>query len=1007
MNATTKLRKVNRYMGILNETRWENVTLVKDITVCPSDYKVGQTLPSLDAFTPMAADGVWGYGQDTHAWFHFTLPAVSADTYLHVSTERDGWDADNPQFMVYVNGVLRQGMDTNHRELLLAPDEPADILLYAYTGPRIDRCKLFCDVRHLNPDVNGLYFDLLYPHQMLTYLNRESDEYAKILEYLNAAVSKLDLFDVSSPEYFASVAAARAYMKDEFYGKYCSERTTTSICIGHTHIDCAWLWTLQQTREKVQRSFGTVLELMKRYPEYKFMSSQALLYKDLKEEAPALYEEVKQRIREGRWECEGAMWVEADCNLSSGESLVRQVQYGKNFFRDEFGVESRVLWLPDVFGYAAALPQILKKSGVDWFVTSKISWNDVNRMPYDVFSWKGIDGTAINSYFLTAQDDHGNPTPKGTTYVANTNATMISGAYKRLQQKDLTSEAIVTFGFGDGGGGPTSEMLELARRGACGVPGSPNVKIDFAGDFLKRLEKRIDKNPLLPTWQGELYLEFHRGTYTSQAHNKKNNRKSEFALLAAEQASVMGKALLGLDFPKAALHEAWEDVLTHQFHDIIPGSSIREVYAESDEAYARILGTAHGLTDAVREKIAAGIDKSEGFIVFNPTSFAGEKLVKLGDVSALVSGVPAKGYTTVKNAVTTNAVTVKGNVVETNLFRVTFDEAWQMTSIYDKRADREVLSDGVGNELRLYVDYPDTYDAWEWQSYSQENAEYRALTAVSSVETVQDGARVGIRVVRPCGKSTLTQTMWFYDDIGRIDFETDVDWHQRHQMLKAVFPVDVNADKATYEIQFGTIERPTHFNTSWDEARFEVCAQKYADLSEGGYGVSLINDCKYGHDVHNGVMQLSLLRAPTYPDEEADQGAHSFTYSLVPHVGTLRESDTVRYAYDLNDPTAALPACGDKTTLPLSYSVVSVCGKAAEHVVCETVKEEEYGQNTVVRMYECRGERAKATVKLGIPAKSVILSDLSERALCELPVVNGAFEYTFKGFEIATFIVKA
>ncbi|MCQ2430771.1 MAG: glycosyl hydrolase-related protein [Clostridia bacterium] len=1005
MNINTKIRKIRRYIGILNDTRWGSITPVTGIRKLDvPDYKVGQELPPASRFTPLAPDGIWGTGQDSHTWFRFHLDPVGPDTYLHINTERSGWDADNPQFMCYVNGKLRQGMDTNHREILLAPDTPADICLYAYTGPRIDRCRLTADVRRLDPDVNGLYFDLEYPWEMHRFLHPESDEFVKMIDYLYQAVGMLDLFDLNSPAYIESVRAARAFMAEEFYGKYCRQQSTTTVCIGHTHIDCAWLWTLQQTREKVQRSFATVLELMKRYPEYKFMSSQALLYKDLKEEAPDLYEEVRERIREGRWECEGAMWVEADCNLSSGESLVRQVLHGKKFFRDEFGVENRVLWLPDVFGYSAAMPQILKKSGVDWFVTSKISWNDDNTMPVDTFRWKGIDGTEINSYFLTAQDANRGDSGKGTTYVANTGSPMIAGAYKRYKQKDLNSEALLTFGFGDGGGGPTMEMLELARRGAEGVPGSPNVKIDFAGDFLKRLEAKIENNPLLPLWQGELYLEFHRGTYTSQARNKKGNRKSEFLLQKAELASAVGNALCGLPVPKQEIHDAWENVLTHQFHDIIPGSSIHEVYAESNEAYAAIARTGKGIIGRAETAVSKGFCWRRGWVVFNPTSFGGDKQVTIDGKCAIVSGVPQKGYLVTDTFKADNHITVDGNVVETDLFRVTFDDAWQITSIVDKRAGREVVKGGAANELRVYIDYPDTYDAWEWQAYSAAAENYRTVTDVQSAVVVDDGARKGIRIVRKFMNSTIEQTIWFYDTLGKIEFETNVDWHQRHQMLKAVFPVDVNADKATYEIQFGSLERPTHRNTSWDESKFEVCAHKYADLSEGGYGVSLINDCKYGHDIHEGVMQLSLLRGATYPDEEADQGEQSFTYALCPHTGSLADSDTVRLAYELNDPATAVRAAGRSTTLPMSYSAVSV---DSDHVICETVKPSEYGDDTVIRMYECRNERVTATVKLGLPHAKVFLCDLSENELEELPVTDGAFTYRFGGFEIASFKIKA
>ncbi|MBE6703419.1 MAG: alpha-mannosidase [Ruminococcaceae bacterium] len=774
--------------------------------------------------------------------------------------------------------------------------------------------------------------------------------------------------------------------------------------IGHTHIDCAWKWTLRQTREKVQRSFSTVLELMRRYPEYKFMSSQALLYKNLKEEAPEIYDEVKERIREGRWECEGAMWVEADCNLSSGESLVRQVLYGKNYFKQEFGVENRVLWLPDVFGYSAALPQILRKSGVDWFVTSKISWNDTNRMPHDTFRWRGIDGTEINTQFITAQDDKGEPTRTGCTYVGSTRSTQVQGTYKRYSEKQIGDEAILTFGYGDGGGGPTARHLEMARRGAKGIPGGPNFKIDFAGDYLKRLEKKMETRPDVPTWQGELYLEFHRGTYTTMARNKRNNRQCEFLYQNAELLSTVAGALWGEKFPAQALHRGWEMILTNQFHDIIPGSSIKEVYDQSDIDYAEIRRIGEEIVAKTQQKVANGIDKRHGYVVFNPHSFDTAGLVKIeGKTVRTAQPIPSKGYLTTNGFVDTNHVSVEGNVVDTDCLRVVFDDHWQMVSIYDKTAGREVLKKGaIGNELRVHADYPHVYDAWEWQPYSAE--QYKTITAVSSVEIVEDGVRKGVRIVRPHMHSTITQTIWFYDGTTRIDFETVANWHDRHQMLKVAFPVDVNSDKATYEIQFGTVERPTHKNTSWDAAKFEVCAHKYADFSEGGYGVTLMNDCKYGHDIHDGVMQLSLLRSPTNPNPEADQGVIPVTYALLPHQGTLAETDVPMQAYYLNQSMTAVAAAGEADTLPTAYCPMSL---DKDNVICETVKQAEDGEGTVLRLYECRNRRTKATLSLGLPAKQVFVCDMMEREQAELPLVNGRVALTLGGFEILTLKVKA
>lgn len=1005
-----KLQKIRRYFDIVKGCRWKNSQKAEGILFCNCDYKKGNTPPALSEFSPFEYGGEWGTGHDSHAWFKVPAILGGENRYMFVETERSGWDASNPQFIVYVNGEMRQGIDVNHREVLLGDCEDAEIYLYAYTGPKIDKARLFVTFRTLDEDVDGLYYDMFYPLYMLDYLAPDSAEYGHLENFLYKTVSMLELYDVGSEEFLESVRSARKYLKTELYEGYCREQTAKCICIGHTHIDCAWKWTLKQTREKVQRSFATVLELMKRYPEYKFMSSQALLYKKLKEEAPEVYAEVAKKIAEGRWECEGAMWVEADCNLSSGESLVRQVMYGKRYFMDEFGVENRVLWLPDVFGYSAALPQILKKSGVDWFVTSKISWNDKNKMPCDTFAWKGIDGTTINSYFLTATDTQNTKNPEQrrrheyhtTTYNANTYPKQIAGTYERYQQKNLSDEALVTFGYGDGGGGPTSEFIELLRRSERGIPGSPQTKIEFAGDFLRRLEKKIEGNPELPTWQGELYLEFHRGTYTTMADNKKGNRKAEFLYENAELLGVTAKTLFGDAFPAEKLRRGWEMILTNQFHDIIPGSSIKEVYDQSKIDYEVIHGIGNEIADGIRGKIASSIDKKHGYVIFNPHAFEGEGFVEIDGKSAYVRGIAQKGYTATDDLVTENHVSVDWQTVETDRLRATFDDCWQIVSIYDKKAEREIVKAGeIANELRIHADFPPYYDAWEWSQYS--TTEYRTITDVSAVTVIEDGARTGIRILRCFGNSTITQTIWFNDFSAQIDFETRVNWQEKHKMLKTVFPVDILADKATYDIQFGSIERPTHKNTSWDEARFEVCAHKYADLSDGGYGVSLMNDCKYGYDIHDGVMQLSLLRSPTDPNPVADIGEHSFTYSLCLHEGTLAQSDTVRRAYMLNVPMIAIPASGDADNIPTEFSAITL---DCDHAACETVKAAEDGEGTVIRIYEYRNIRDKLTITTAIPFKKAYLCDLLEREICELPVENGKIKCPVKGFEILTVKLK-
>lgn len=1003
----TQFRKVKHYIDIVKKSIYCNERNLENVTYCPCDYKKDNTPPPLCEFKPFTVGESFGQGKDTHAWFHFNLQIPEdmkeLPRELIVKSEFEYSVGSTPQFLLYINGEIRMGMDTRHISFLLDDGDDFDVYVYAYTGPRTPKSQFNGKIRNVHPEALALFYDLTVPLDSLEFMDENSQEYAEILRHLDKAVSLLDLYELGSKEFYASMADVRAYLAEHFYEKYCCKQRSTVACVGHTHIDCAWLWTLAQTREKVQRSFATVLSLMDIYPDYQFGSSQPLLYKYLKEEAPEVYEKVKQRIAEGRWECEGSMFVEADCNLPSGESFVRQLIYGKRFFREEFGKDNHILWLPDVFGYSAALPQILRKSGVDWFVTSKISWNDVNMMPYDTFQWQGIDGSQIKTYFLTAQDKHKDKAPaRGTTYNGTANPKMIAGTWNRYQQKSLSDEVMLTYGYGDGGGGPTAEHIENIYRLRHGVPGLPNAKFSSADEFLRGLDKKVENNPLVPKWNGELYLEYHRGTYTSIAKNKRNNRKSEFLYMNAELLAEMEKALFGKEFPKAALRDGWEIILTNQFHDIIPGSSIGEVYDQSDIDYAKAKAIGDKIVAEAQSAIAGKIASDKGCIVFNPNGFTGDGIVTVNGKSAYVSGIAPKGYTVTSAFKTENGIVIDGNTVETPHFTVKFDEAYQIVSIYDKANDREVITEGgIGNAIRIYADHPDTYDNWEWQEYSLDD--YRILTALSDVTVIDDGARKGIKITRPHMNSTVEQTIWFYDDIAKIDFDTKIDWHQHHQMVKAAFDVDVQSDKATYEIQFGSVERPTHKNTSWDRAKFEVCAHKYADLSDGGYGVSILNDCKYGHDIHDGIMMLSLLKSGTQPYPEADQGEHRFVYSIYPHAGTVKQSDTVRLAYMLNHPMTAVPATGTASVIPESFSMASV---NKDDVIIETIKEAEDTKDTVIRLYEAKNIRAKAELSIGFAAKSCYICDMQENELEEIPIVDGKIAYNFRGYEILTLKFK-
>ena len=975
----------------------------------PCDYKVGNDLPEIDeTFREFGRFERWGGKEDAHAWFykHVEIPEEMRghNVELCVSTQLNGWDAVNPQFIAYVDGVLVQGLDTNHREVFLDNAKEAyDIYIYAYSGKNSNYLEFNVSLRVFDEALRKLYYSLAVPYEITLDLDPNDKTYVDIKGYLETAINQIDLRDPRSEACRASVQAAQAYLDGVFYDGYCKESGVNAICIGHTHIDVAWLWTLAQTREKVLRSFSTVLTLMKKYPEYKFMSSQAQLYKFLKEESPELYAEVKEMVRAGRWEVEGAMWVEADCNLSSGESLVRQVLYGKRFFKDEFGVDCKVLWLPDVFGYSAALPQILKKSGVESFVTSKIGWNETNRMPYDTFWWEGIDGTDIFAFFMTAQDKHRGKLPETpVTYNAKLNPNQLQGAYDRYQQKEINNEVMITFGFGDGGGGPTRKDLEYYNLLKKGLPAVPKAKMEFAGSMLSRVRARALQNPKTPRWQGELYLEYHRGTYTSMAQNKRYNRKSEFLYEKAETTALLANILTGAAYPKAELHEGWETILLNQFHDIIPGSSIKEVYEVSKSQYEALLQAGNRMVKNAGAEVIGNVATDGGVLVFNPNSFEASGTVQLNGETVFVRDIPAKGYKIVKDYEARGEVQATEKVLENAFFRIELDETGAFTRLYDKRNDREVLKSGArGNVLTAYEDYPRDYDNWEISNYYKEKS--WELSDKAEIYPVSDGARAGVEIRKPFMNSVITQKVWLYDDVARIDFDTDIDWKEKHLVLKTAFPVDINADKATYEIQFGTVERPTHSNTSWDAAKFEVCAHKFADLSEYGYGVSLLNDCKYGHDIHDGVIRLTMLKCGTYPNPDADKCHHTFTYSLYPHAGNYREAGTIQQAYLLNQPMTAFKLQKQSGTLPESYSLLSL---DCDNVIAETVKEAEDSDAVIVRLYEAYNQRVRTTLTTGFDFKRVTLCDLLENEVEELPTDGRAIALTVRPFEIVTLKIE-
>jgi alpha-mannosidase len=740
----------------------------------------------------------------------------------------------------------------------------------------------------------------------------------------------------------------------------------TITAVGHAHIDTAWEWPLREGKRKVARSWSTQLTLMDAYPDYVFAASQPAQYQWMKESYPDIYNRVKEKVAAGQWEPVGAMWVEPDCNLPSGESLVRQLVHGKRFFMREFGYETKILWLPDVFGYPGNLPQLMAEAGCDYFLTQKLSWNDTNKPEHHTFIWEGIDGTGIFTHF-----------PPADTYNGNFSAEEVTQSVRNFKDAERSNRSLYLFGWGDGGGGPEMRMIESAHRFG--------VQLGRASEFFERASGDARN---LTTWAGELYFELHRGTYTSQARTKLLNRRAEQALREAEMWSVGAAG----DYPSAELELAWQKLLLNQFHDILPGSSIDWVYEDANRDLAQVANTARDITTQAVARIAG---EGAQIAVFNVNSHRRREVVDLGDRLRVVEAPPCGWAIQSDSHMTSDQlVKISGRVMENNLLRVEWDERGLLTSIWDKEAQREVLS-ATGNLLQLHDDNPAKWDAWDIDlDYLKSRTD---ITELASQQIEQPGGlRGAVRLTREFGASRFNQRMVLDADSRVLRFDCDVDWQEQHKLLKVAFPVTVSSEEATYETQFGHLRRPTHTRTSRAKAMFEVCAQRWADLSDEHYGVALLNDCKYGYDIHGSVMRLSLLRSPTHPDPTADRGWHQFTYALMPHFGDFRSAGVIEAAEDLNAPVRVMPS-----GLPSGVSR-SVMQASTLQVKVEAIKRAEDSDAVIVRLYEAWGGSCHATIKTTLPAGRATLCDLLERERSELAIRDGEVEIDFSAFKVVT-----
>lgn len=1005
--------------------------------------------PALDdSDWPLIAEGHrWGHPGE-EAWFRTRVVVPEAwrgrplSLLLSFGRTEHGVTG-GAEALLYVNGRPLQGLDRYHVEVPLPRELAAaselHLAVHAFSGMRQGDHRigpLRLALKSLA--VEALYWDMCTTLEAAAILPPGDPRRVAMLEALNRAALLLDWRQPGSQAFYDSVMAAQAELAAGLAPLRGEPGRPRVVAVGHSHIDVAWLWPLRVTRQKAARTFSTVLHLMEQYPEFRFVQSQPQLYQFIKEDQPELYERIRQRVAEGRWEPTGAMWVEADCNIPSGESLVRQILFGTRFFREEFGVDNHVLWLPDVFGYSWALPQIIAGAGLRAFMTTKISWNQFNRFPYDTFRWRGLDGTEVLTHFITTPTEGGS---ESYTYNGEITAESVQGLWQNYAQKAQNRELLLAYGYGDGGGGPTREMLETARR-LADMPGVPRVETGSVEEYFRSLTERLKDRADLPVWDGELYLELHRGTYTSQAEVKKNNRRAEILYHNAELfAAAAWVVTPRYSYPQAELRRGWETLLRNQFHDILPGSSIPEVYQDSRREFQEVFALGERVLDDSLQALTEAMDRPEPMlVVFNGLSWERsepvavpwqpefERLRPVGPdgqplpvqvveedgerrLWVYCPNVPPCGWAAyplrpVGGEASDHGlppVMVTPERLENAFFVVERNASGQIRRIFDKIAGREVLPAGTcANRLQVFEDKPLEWDAWDIDIFYQE----KGWEVTDLQEAVVEEAGPERGVLRLCWRyqrSTITQRLTIHRRIPRLDFVTQVDWQERQSLLKVAFPVDERSTRATYEIQFGNVDRPTHWNTPWDWAQFETCAHTWVDLSEGGYGVSLLNDCKYGHDVRDGTLRLTLLKSAIFPDPTADLGEHRFTYSLYPHAGDWYEGGTVPAAHALNNPLMPRVVGPGAGRLPLRYSLVRT---NAGHVVVDTVKQAEDGDGLIVRTYEFGRRRGPVVLEFGFGVAGARTCNLVEADQGPAAVTANRLEFATRPFAIHTFRVR-
>jgi alpha-mannosidase len=940
----------------------------------------------------------WGELWDC-AWFHFSgkMPRIAAGKKVVLLI-----DVGGEACVVDSNGSPVQGLTNKNSGFDRSLGEPGKwVVFFAERANGEENIDLWADagtndlfgkyrdngkvraanIAICNERLKMLYYDLEFLFELMQSISESAARHDSILFTLYQAALALNRL---TPEEIQT--ALRIIAKE--LAKKSGDSSLHISALGHSHIDLAWLWPLRETVRKGARTFATALLMMERYPGYIFGASQPQLYQWMKVYYPELFQRLRPRVEEGRWELLGALWVEADTNLPGGESLVRQILYGKRFFQQEFGQTVKNAWLPDSFGYNGALPQLFKKAGLDYFCTTKLSWNLFNRFPHHTFIWQGIDGSQVLAHM-----------PPEGTYNSSAAPRALVKSENNYLDKGVSDQCLLLFGIGDGGGGPGEEHLEMLKREQDSA-GLPPVRQRTAGEFYRELAQKAARYQY---WQGELYLERHQGTYTTQARNKRYNRKLEIALHDLEWYASMAMVLTGAPYPADDIENIWKEVLLYQFHDILPGSAIHRVYQEALARYAILLQQVTGLKDQALNALTAKMNTGGAgtpTLILNSTSWERKEWLKIGQYWYWVR-VPAMGYRLIDLGIPAGlppGMSSGPDSLENDQLRIEWAADGSIAAIFDKTHNCQVLAPGTnGNRLTVYLD---TGDAWDIPfGYADREPKYFQL---AGVVPNRDGPRASLKQIYTYGNSRLEQEIVLFHGSRRIDFLTRVDWRERNKMLRTAFPLNVGSGEAVCEIQFGSIRRPTNRNTAWETAKFEICAQKWVDISNAGYGAALLNDCKYGHKVYWNILDLNLLRSPVYPDPEADLGVHQFTYALYPHQGDHLEGRVSRQGYELNYPLSMMQLPRNVGKLTPAASLLTV---EPENIIIETVKKAEDSSALIIRLYESAGYSTKAKIVTYLPPDSVELVDLLEET-CDQAKLGPEMELQFSPFEIHTLKLK-